>query len=168
MSVIILPGYSLHNKEWAFKLREDLPSFQIEVHEWRHWNNPEKSFSVNQEIEKIINKIDGKKVNIIAKSVGTRVAMKLLSDHKEKVGKIVLCGIPTDGENKKTFEIYKKGLENIDQQKILIIQNKNDPFASFDDIKKFIGSINFKIRIIEKPRSDHEYPYPNEIMNFFE
>ena len=36
----------------------------------------------------------------------------------------------------------------------------------YKDIKIFIGSINPKIKIIEKPRSDHHYPYPEDFQKF--
>jgi len=38
MKVIILPGYSPHNKEWACEIKEKLEhDYEVIVHEWKHW-----------------------------------------------------------------------------------------------------------------------------------
>ena len=74
MKTIILPGYSPHNKEWAEDMKKQMElGHDVIVHNWRHWTKG--SFSLKREIEKIKEEIGDEKVNILAKSVGTRVSM---------------------------------------------------------------------------------------------
>jgi len=164
MKTIILPGYSPKNKVWAEDIKKDISLANVLVHEWKHWEKG--SFNINFEIGKIMEQIGNGKVNIIAKSVGTRVAMHLLERSPDLVNKLVLCGIPTKGENEKTFGLYKEGLSNISSEKVRVFQNVKDYFASYKDIIKFIGKINKKIKISEMPRSDHHYPYPSDFQKF--
>lgn len=160
MKTVILPGYSPKNKDWAEEIKKEIGIDNVIVHKWKHWTRG--SFSFNYELNEIEKKIGGGKVNIIAKSVGTRVTMLILKSFPEKIEKLVLCGIPTKGDNEKTFDLYKLGLENISPKRVCVFQNEGDPFAAYSDIVKFIGKINPKIKITKMPRSDHHYPYPNE------
>lgn len=164
MKTIILPGYSPKNKKWAEDIKKEMNLGDVVVHEWKHWEKG--SFSVNFEIGQIMEKIGEGKVNIIAKSVGTRVATQLLERSPKKIDKLILCGIPTKGDNEKTFISYKNGLSNISPENVGVFQNEKDYFASYEVIVKFIGKINKKIEITKMPRSDHHYPYPNEFRKF--
>lgn len=165
MKTIILPGYSPKNKKWAYEVRKKLNlEHKIMVHEWEHWEGG--SMSLNKEKERILNLIKKDKINIIAKSVGTRVSMYLIPVIKDQLNKLVLCGIPTKFENKDTKKVYSDGLTRISAGMILVIQNKKDPFASSEIIKKIIREINPKIEVVEKDRSDHNYPYFQELQSF--
>ena len=165
MKTIILPGYSPHNKEWALEIKKDLNlGHEILVHEWKHWSDS-SSLSLRYEINQILEKVDKDNFNIIAKSVGTRVAMQLLVRIPKQINKVVLCGIPTKGEGETAKKNYAP-LADFSPTRILVFQNTKDPFAKYKDIEKFIGSINPKIKIIEKPRSDHHYPYPEDLQKF--
>jgi pimeloyl-ACP methyl ester carboxylesterase len=164
MKTIILPGYSPKNKEWAENIKKEISFSDVLVHEWRHWEMG--SFNINYEIGQIMEKIGDGKANIIAKSVGTRVAIHLLERSPDIINKLVLCGIPTKGENEKTFELYKNGLGNISPERVEVFQNVKDYFASYENIVTFIGKINKKIKITKMPRSDHHYPYPIEFEKF--
>lgn len=165
MKTIILPGYSVHNKKWAYEAKDKLNiKGEIVVHEWQHWKDG--SMSIPREVEKIRNIVSTESFNILAKSVGTRVAMHLIPKVINKLNKMVLCGIPTRGDNESTKLLYKNALSLVGEKNIIVIQNKLDPFASFDDIKKFIRSINPKILVIEKDRSDHDYPFFEDFGDF--
>lgn len=165
MKTIILPGYSLHNKDWAIDIKSELKlEHEVTIHNWLHWTRG--NFSLPREL-KAIQKIVGEdEINIIAKSVGTRVAMHLLTKFPNKINKVVLCGIPTKGESVLVKKIYSEGLSVLSPTQVIVFQNTKDPFASYAEVKRFIGSINSKIKIIEKSRSDHNYPYPKEFEKF--
>lgn len=165
MKVIILPGYSPRNKEWAYEIKEELePNHEVIVHEWKHWR--EGSFSLKGELNAIGKKIAKDKVGIIAKSVGTRVCMNLIPQSNDLIEKIILCGIPVKGDSKTAKDIYSFGLSNMDSSKVVVFQNTKDPFADFNEIRKFIGSINKNIKVIEKPRRDHHYPYSDDFIGY--
>lgn len=186
MKTIILPGYSMSNEEWAKEAKDSL-SFKEEdviIHYWKHWTNdhstktnfsPER-FDINYEADKIINTFLGENCYIIAKSIGTRVAMKILTKIPNKVEKLILCGIPTKNDQPLRFEddvieqsegLYSKGLKNISADDVICFQNESDPFARYGDIKNFLGAINPNIKVIKKPRNDHHYPYYKDFYDFF-
>jgi len=167
MKTIILPGYSPHNKDWAEEIKNQMKlGHEIIVHSWKHW--VEGSFSLKYELEKIQEEIGDEKVNILAKSVGTRVAMALLKDNHEQVEKLILCGIPGVPRIEiPRFNLYKNSINLLPARKVLVIQNEKDPFGNFEKVKKFIGKVNKDIQVISKPRSDHNYPYSVDFKKFF-
>lgn len=166
MKTIILPGYSLHNKEWAAEIAKNLElktNNPVIVHQWRHWKSG-GSLSLKYEIKKILEETADEKFNLIAKSVGTMVAMHLLPKIPEQIDKIILCGIPSVSEER--LGLFQEALVNFPSGKIVIFQNIQDPFASFQEVKEFIQKVNLGIKVIEKPRSDHHYPYLEDFWKF--
>ena len=164
MLTIIFPGYSLKNKEWALEIAKEMKlGHKTLVHEWRHWQ--EGSFSVNYEVEKILEEI-GKEdeVNIIAKSVGTAVTMRLLQKLDGAIKKIILCGIPTVSEER--LELFKEALSEFPQKDILVIQNDSDPLINFTDAREFMGKVNPEIKTVKKEGGTHNYPYPEDFESF--
>lgn len=163
MKTIILPGYSPQNKEWADDLKKDMKlGHGVVVHQWKHWSGG--SFSAPREVEAILEEAGEEKFNIIGKSVGARIAVRLISELRERVSKVILCGIASVSENSK--KAYTKTLENFPSVKIIVFQNTHDPFVPYSEVKKFIKSINPKIKVIEKPGSEHHYPYPKDFQEF--
>ena len=104
------------------------------------------------------------KVNIIAKSVGTMIAMKVLSEIGGRVNKIILCGIPSVSNERK--KLFTASLSDFNPGNIIVFQNTKDPLASFIEVKDFMKGVNPKIKVVEKPRVDHHYPYFVEFNEF--
>ena len=164
MKTIIFPGYSLRNKKWADDTagRLNLES-DIIVHNWKHWKNG-GSLSIKYELRKILEEIGDNRVNILAKSVGSRIAIRVLPELKCRVSKFILTGIASI--SKDTKKAYQNALADFPPEKIICFQNTKDPFVPYSDVKKFIQEVNPKIKVIEKPRSDHHYPYYEDFQNF--
>ena len=174
MLTLILPGYSPHNREWAYEVKKNLGNFDnICVHEWGHWPSENRvrdssvKFSLRNEIAEIIKLIDDKKVNVIAKSIGTRVTMHIAPLLKDQLQKVILCGIPTRGVSSSAFKTYKNGFSKLEIKNLIVFQNKKDPLANHDDVEKFVHKINPKVIIIEKNRKDHHYPYYEDFVEYF-
>lgn len=166
MKTIILPGYSKHNRDWAEKMALDMDlAHEVVVHNWKHWYGV--SFSLKQEIERILKGIRDGKINIIAKSVGVFVALNLIPKISHQVNKVILCGIASvAGEDRK--ELVNTLLSKIPLENILCIQNENDKYVTFAEAEKFYHSVDPKIKVISKPRSDHDYPYPGDFKKFLD
>lgn len=167
METIILPGFSIKNKAWAEEIQKGLSSISsTSIINWAHWDT-EKSEAdwIEKEAEKTILTIQGKQVNIIAKSIGTAVAMVIIKLTPELINKIILCGVPTHdflvGDEK-----YYEPLIKFPPSKILCIQNKDDNHGSYKEVEKFLHSLNTNLKIISQPRSDHEYPYLDVFIDF--
>ncbi len=171
MKTIILPGYSLSNREWAEEVKRKLgEKNKAFVHEWKHWATGEqKDFSVEGEAKKILSEVGSGSVNIIAKSIGTLVAATLLNKQSlassagkiaPQINKLILCGIPSAfiKDNKLEDESYF-GLKKLSPDKVVVFQNEKDPLASFEKIKEMFSKIDPQIKVIEKDREDHDYPF---------
>jgi len=173
MVTIILPGYSRHNKEWADEIAKEIKlDYEVVVHNWKHWSDSTGSslpvgkvgLSIKYELEKIKKEIGSEDFNIIGKSVGARMAIRVIQDLRNQVNKVILCGIASISPVSK--KAYEKALADFPAQNIICFQNTKDPFIPYSKVKKFIGEINPKIKIIEKPRNDHHYPYPADFQKF--
>lgn len=167
MNTVIFPGYSLKNKSWAEEIQKELaPFFTTSVVNWKHWKSGKsESGWIEKEAKKLIESVGEKQVNIIAKSIGTTVAMVILKSNPESIGKLILCGVPIldfhpDDKN------YYKPLKNYQPEKFLCFQNDADNHGSYNEVNEFLHSLNQKLKIISKPRSDHEYPYAKEFIDF--
>ena len=68
------------------------------------------------------------------------------------------------GEDRKG--LVKTVLSKIPTENILCIQNENDKFVTFVEAKKFYQSVEPKLKVISKPRSDHHYPFLEDFQKF--
>ena len=164
MKTIILPGFSVHNKEWTEYLSKNLkPTSSNFALDWEHWKSS-GGIKLNKEMEKI-DKIVGKnKFNIIAKSVGTMVALKAIDKYKNQVNKVILCGVPSISD--KRMDMFIAAIKDIDCKNIICFQNSLDPFVKFKDLKSRIKKIDSRIKVIEKLAKGHEYYYFNDFQEF--
>ena len=168
MKIFILPGYSITNKVWAYEVKSKLmPDFDVQVFEWKHWTETNVVFEVDKEVDRIIDFTKGEdKLNIIAKSIGTLVTMKLFKDLKHKIGKIILCGVPLNDLEEEDFSAYKI-LDGIAHpENIVCFQNSEDPHGNYQQVFAFLDNINSKIKIIDKGSKTHDYPYYEDYFNF--
>ena len=164
MKTLILPGFSLHNKDWALEIKKSLSFRQsVLVHEWQHWQLG-GALHPKHEIGKIVKEIGRDKVNVLAKSVGTMVAMHLFAEIPGQINKIILCGLPSVSLDRKN--LFISSLSDFDPKKIIVFQNTKDPLAGFAEVKTFMHDVNSKIKVVEKERSDHNYPYFEDFKKF--
>ncbi len=167
MQTIILPGYSLANKTEAEENQKALsPKIEATIWYWPHWETGHTETGwLEIESERIITSLKQQSVNIIAKSIGTAVAMILLKRIPHQINKIILCGIPLDDFLPGTDRYYE-ALDYPPAENILCIQNENDNHGSFVDALKFVQTINPEINVVSKPKSDHNYPYAEDFLTF--
>lgn len=161
MKTIILPGYSPRNKVWADEVKKNLEG-EAFVHEWEHWKGG--AMSVKRELERMMAEVGTEELSIIAKSVGTRVAMQFLLRKTNKIEKIILCGIPTVSDE--NAQLFIQALENFPPKNIIVFQNEKDPFATSKEVKEFMGKANSEISVIGKPANTHDYPYFEDFEDF--
>lgn len=163
MKTLILPGYAVKNKLWLDQFSDNslfpLPTIR---HEWERWTTG-KSLRLKYEVSEILNKIElEEKINIIAKSVGTRVLMSIIPRIKTKINKVILCGIPIAPMR------YVLGIKAMDPKNLLVVQNSKDPFMPASFIKKYIALIDKRITVLEKEAKTHDYPYFEEFVKWLE
>lgn len=164
MKTLILPGYSLTNRDWAEQTAKEISVVSPEVIYWRHWETGAVKDGWKEEVaEEIVARDEN--INILAKSVGTMVAMEILKTHSALVNRLILCGIPINGFLVGDDEKFRV-LSRYPEQSLIIFQNENDNLGSFADVERFIHSINLNIEVVSRPRSDHDYPYASEFKAF--
>ncbi|KKU56702.1 hypothetical protein A3H89_03210 [Candidatus Amesbacteria bacterium RIFCSPLOWO2_02_FULL_48_11] len=169
MQTIILPGYSPKNQAWAEETQSALDSTTPAiVINYAHWETGTADPDwLDKETRKLIDFVDSRQVNILAKSIGTAVAMGVLKQKPDLVNKVIFCGIPIL-DFKPGDETYYQPLKTFPSDKILCIQNADDNHGGYTQAEKFLHSLNPNLKIISKPRSDHEYPYIEDFIAFLE
>lgn len=167
MVTVIIPGYSLHNKEWLEETAQKIDvEGEIRTIYWDHWSESGKEFNPKEKA-RIINDIAGlRMVNIIAKSIGTLVAAYMIQESPEKIRKVIINGIPLNDISEEDKEVVKSALKLVPPEDIVCYQNEEDPHGDFDQAKNFLSKVDPKVVVITKPRSDHEYFYQDEYRKF--
>lgn len=166
MKTLILPGFSESNKDWTSYLKENLKvDHSVEILDWEHWKLG-GGIKLKKELEKIDKIVKSETFNIIAKSVGTMVCMKVLDKYKNQIYKIILCGVPSISS--KRIDLFEKSIENFDPKKITCFQNTFDPFVRYEDLKTAVGKINKEIPVIRKDAKNHDYYYSDDFNKFLE
>ncbi|KKU10307.1 MAG: hypothetical protein UX13_C0015G0016 [Candidatus Woesebacteria bacterium GW2011_GWB1_45_5] len=167
MVTVILPGYSSKNKDWAMEAaREVKMDHEVRPILWDHWQDPDKKFDAKEKADDVVDILLDERVNIIAKSIGTLVASYMIEKITERIDKVVFCGIPLNGLTEDKKQDMRNALKSFPHDKIICFQNQEDPQGSFDAVKKFISEVSPDIKVVSKPREDHEYPYYPEFQVF--
>lgn len=158
---IILPGYSSHNRDWAEEIRNFFGKrgLRTRVYEWRHWRNAGK-MDLNCEAQNVIKFIGDSRINVIAKSIGTRVFALIFANIYTQIRKVVLCGIPAKDR------LYLYSLNKMDNNRLMIIQNSLDPLLSYHDLVYFLKRNGVNLEIVKKDSSTHQYPYYQDFLSF--
>lgn len=167
--LLIIPGFSLKNKMWAEEAKDYLKNdfSEILIHEWKHWKTENNDdFSLDNESNSIEEYFSNNSWYVLAKSMGSAVFVKTLPQILAKTTKIVLCGLPLEDLNNDEKELYIS-LKLLDSKKIVIFQNSEDNHGTYSEALEFVQGINRNIKIIEKSRSDHDYPYYEYFKQFF-
>lgn len=166
MNLLVLPGFSLKNKDWAENIKKGLGNkFNVYIAYWKHWTQGKADPDwIENEVKSLSTSIKPNS-SLIAHSVGCIVAMKILQKNQTIFNKIILCGIPLYDFQKGDRNLFKI-LANQNLEKVLCVQNINDNHGSFAETKKFLHSIDPQINVVSKAASDHRYPYV-ELFNDF-
>lgn len=155
---LYLPGYSLKNKLEATNIVEKLThnSQEVYLHEWLHWQDSSIEFDLETETEIVISEIKGiENFGIIAKSIGTLVALNVLSKLNLKAKYLILLGIPLNIAQKYP-DLYLN--LNMYSQKTYSIQNKRDEYGLRTEVSKFLSKQSFEEYTVDS--DNHRYDYP--------
>lgn len=164
--LIVLPGYSKSNLTWAEKMKKDLDQeYETYIVHWKHWED-EKAEHLEEEPGKLKEMIGDEKVLVLAKSIGTWIAVKTLAKVNDKIAALVMCGIPFADIPDKEKSDYQV-LANFSADKVICIQNMDDPHGTFIQARGFLRGINPQIKVLEKLATTHDYFYAADFLDFF-
>jgi pimeloyl-ACP methyl ester carboxylesterase len=164
MITFVLPGGSPQNRPWLNETAKilEVPGV-IRPIIWDHWEDSDQKF-IPEEKASLIDKVArGEEINIVAKSIGTLVAALMINKIPYQIYKLILCGIPLQDLNEDEKDTIKGALASLAPEKILCFQNESDPHASYAEVSEFLP---VGVKVISKPRSDHEYPYFEDFNEF--
>ena len=161
MRTIILPGYSPHNRDWAEAIAAEISS--AEVHAWAHWDSGAQ-MDPRAELAAIQERIGPDVVNLLAKSVGCRLAARIVLQAPGQLDRVIFCGIPSVAADSRAD--LAGALARLPADHILVVQNREDPYAPFSEVQGMIAGIDPEVRVVAGEREDHHYPYAEIFREF--
>lgn len=161
MRTIILPGYSPRNRDWAEGLVAEIPG--AEMHPWAHWDSGERMDPLS-ELAAIQARIGADTVNLLAKSVGCRLAARTILQAPGQIDRAIFCGIPNVVADSRAD--LAGAMARLSADRILVVQNQADPYAPFTAVQEMIAGIDPGVQVIEGDRDDHHYPFPEVFRAF--
>lgn len=173
MEIIYLSGNSLDNKSWIRKVKENFDDFSKgEILNYDHWQNGHKWIDLKRETEKLKELVKDKSdYYIFAKSIGTILTLKGISENFLKPKKMIFCGFPYQAGIREGLEM-REILRNLTTP-VVFIQNEFDPVGNFEEILKILNNDSPKnyqlVKILKN--STHSYEnyegLENIVRNFF-
>jgi predicted alpha/beta-hydrolase family hydrolase len=160
MNFVLLSGNSVHAKEWIYNLGDVVISKfgNVYIHSYKHWDTNENT--IDSDIE--LNSLNEKLINyspyiFIAKSAGCILALKsIISKDIPKPTACLFLGLPLEFAGQFNISLVDLFI-NIDIP-IIIAQNENDPFGSYNNVKSMIDSLNNTNISVKKLDGDtHDY-----------
>jgi hypothetical protein len=151
MKILGLPGMRPETEAWMQSLMSALqsPSIDYEIVKYRHWSGDEKP-DVEHEV-RCYAKISAECV--IAKSMGTLVAIRAFDLFKRKPQRAIFIGTPLAPQQSKNFGPLYRFLGSVPT---LFIQQTSDPHGPCEKLKKAVQAYQ-NGTIVEVPGDDHAY-----------
>ncbi len=159
MKLIIVPGNSQAQKEWSEKAKEAVGDFfeETKVLSYSHWETSEPIINFDLELNKLASLSEGMgDYVVVAKSAGTLLTMRAVSEGKIFPKKCLFLGVPIKWAEYHKFEV-KEWIQNFHVQ-TLVIQQESDVTCSAQELEVAFNELSvadFKMNSI--PGGDHSY-----------
>ncbi len=171
MKLIVLPGNSKRNKEWADgAAAASVSSFDdVYKHYYKHWETGEELINFDFELAQVVEKVGDEAIAVFAKSAGSVLTINGNYLGKLKPVKCLFVGLPL-GTPEQEAQLGEKILSL--SVPTTIIQNTNDPYSDYARVKNFVTKVNLpNITLIETPGDNHDYLdfdlIKNKVSEFF-
>lgn len=132
---------------------------------WKHWFDESAEWNPTAIINDLKNSLHSEKIILIAKSLGTFIAVNLLAVlEPSQIRKVVLMGIPVFDLNTEEKQPYQILLDFKDR--LTLIHNRNDNHGGIVDLNAMLNITDLDVRVEES--DNHMYAYPDllkEILN---
>jgi len=170
MHAIILPGNSKrYNKQGLIDTTKHLEDLfeTTTAHYYKHWEGDSEDETSPIDMEHEVNTLAEEVANkdefvIVAKSVGTVVTLKTISERGIKPKKCVFLGFP-GVEYAKSQGNFDKWIKDYNVP-TLFIQQTNDPFYKFAELEIALDTLQLKdFNLIETAGDNHAYDNYEEI-----
>jgi len=157
MNALLLPGNSSRHGEWIENLKLAIADRfeRVETQHYQHWQSGGDKADFEYEISVAQSKVELlEPYIIIAKSIGTAISVKGVADGKLKPEKLILLGVPINGGLSK--DLFNGWLSKISVP-VVFVQNSNDPYGSFAEIKAAFTGKSKSLKFVELPGETHDY-----------
>ncbi len=168
-NIVILGGNTSNNLDWLKKIKNLYKTDNVYELAYTHWNT-DKELDFELELSKlkdIVEEIDD--YVIIAKSVGSIISLMGIKEGFLKPSKLMILGFPLGYIKRKNVDIEPLINNGIKKTKIMVIQQKNDPIGTYDDVRNILSDV---IKVNRIPGHYHIYsnfkvikPILDEFMN---
>ncbi len=157
MNALLLPGNNPAHEVWVEELKHTLkPYFHtINTQHYKHWRTGEAWANVSDELG--VARSNTQNLSpyvIVAKSIGTVIALRGVAEEVLRPVRILLLGVPL--ENAISSGDFVALLHEVSLP-IDIIQNKDDPIASFAKVAALIDDTMTHVTLKELPGTTHDY-----------
>lgn len=166
MQILYLPGYSLKNKIESDSVSQFLENagYSVIRHEWRHWADESIEFDPSIELSIIKTKTPQQEYVLIAKSIGTYMAMRHLENsNQELVKTVVLMGLPLEDLNQEEKSLYIKVLGSF-KNPAHVIMNEFDSQGTAAAVKELLSTVSLSSFFIKPGEESHEYNYGEDVL----
>ncbi len=152
MKILGLPGIKPATADWLNSLIETIAWQQAEIyiHHYKTWNNPGTRFDIQQEVNIAARVTPG---IVIAKSIGTRVALHGYQNDNFHPAVWILIGLPIYSYTNQEISVLN---EMLNKMPVLIIQQTADPAGTFIDVKSLVSTGTYS-KLVDVPGNDHWY-----------
>jgi len=157
--IFYLGGRSKKNMNWIENVAKTFSIFfpKFEIIYYDSWIDESKNIDLDVETNKLSKFLEKENQFIIfAKSLGTIISLKALENINQKPIFCIFLGVPLNLLNEMNIN-SKYYFKNIDF-KTVVVQDSEDPFASYEEMSNFLKEINNQnIRLLKENGEGHEY-----------
>lgn len=167
MNAYLLPGNSLRHREWVenFKRVVNHQFDTVTTQHYKHWQTGGSQADVAHEIDVASAAAQTlSPYTLIAKSIGTVIAINGTSGGALHPDKIILLGIPLNGSVDR--EVFTANLQRLSCP-VTIIQNTSDPFGSFEEVHTAFENAPANVTFVEFEGDTHDYLDFQAIAQYF-
>lgn len=159
MELILLSGNSKKNEAWIMEVEKNLKDLfdSTYVQHYKHWKKNNPIIDLNFELTVLSDYLKDKKDYIIfAKSIGSVLTMRAITEKKINPKACMFTGVPVLWCKENNIPI-DKWITNYSTP-TYFIQNSSDPVIGANDFRKKLDEYNVKnYKFIELPGDTHEY-----------
>lgn len=165
MNLLLLGGNSQRNQTWIHNMGDVLSS-QFDrsfVHDYKHWRTGAEFINFDFEMSVLPDETKNfENYAVFAKSIGSVLTLKCINSGILKPSKCIFIGLPIKAVKQENIDLL--GLLKSSPKPTLIIQNSNDPLASFSEVQNLVeqtGASNYKL--VELAGDTHNYDNLDEL-----
>jgi predicted alpha/beta hydrolase family esterase len=154
--LLILPGNSLQNKAWGEQCHVHFQSQfdEVSLQYYDHWQSDDSWIDIEAELKKLSNLEQGEWY-VVAKSVGTILALLAIERQLIQPVKCIFFGMPLDMAEQDIFKGDMSPLVNCSVP-ILAFHNDQDPIADFSFTKNKLTA-NDHVQFVQLHDDTHDY-----------